>query len=175
MPTPTSTSLGRPPPNAIQATATRLTSPAATHLPVLRQRPSGTSVYSTAIKVAAMKVTDTDGSAQPPQLDLSSTPNGRGRRAIANRPNVTLLPTIQATSHTIRCRQRRSTSNTSTSPYHSAYSIHQEPMRATPRRNDAIPRADQAGQPAHHRVVDDGDRHRRAPQPPREHRNGQPD
>src|SRR6266576_5419165 len=45
MPTPTSTSVGASTPSAIRATPTSATSPAATHLPVLRQRPLGTSVY----------------------------------------------------------------------------------------------------------------------------------
>ena len=46
MTTPTSTSVGASTPSAIRATPTSATSPAATHLPALRQRPSGTSVYS---------------------------------------------------------------------------------------------------------------------------------
>ena len=37
------------------------------------------------------------------------------------------------------------------------------------------PRPDQAGQPAHHRIIHHGDRHRRAPQSPGEHDQGQPD
>ena len=37
------------------------------------------------------------------------------------------------------------------------------------------PRPDQAGQPAHHRVIHHGDRHGRAPQTPGEHRHGHPD
>jgi hypothetical protein len=142
MPTPTSTSVGASTPKAIRARATSVISPAATHLAVLRQRPSGTRVYSTPVSSAVRVVTCSDGSAQPPQppqLVWKSTPNGRGRRAIANRPNVTLLPRIQTTSHTIRCRQRRSTSNASTSPYHSANSTPQEPMRAMPRSNGATP------------------------------------
>ena len=80
MPTPTSTSVGASTPNAMRARATRVISPATTHLPVLRQRPSGTSVYSTPMRIAVRKATCSDGSAQPPQLDRRSTPNGRGRR-----------------------------------------------------------------------------------------------
>jgi hypothetical protein len=81
MPTPTSTSVGASTPSAILATATTATRAVATHLPVLRQRPSGTSVYNTPIRTAVRMVTSTDGIAQPPQLFCSSTPNGRGRRA----------------------------------------------------------------------------------------------
>src|SRR6266511_2480070 len=68
MPTPTSASLGASAPDAIRATATSVTSAATTHLPVLRQRPSGTSVYRIPTSKAAKKVTGTDGNAQPPQL-----------------------------------------------------------------------------------------------------------
>jgi hypothetical protein len=52
IPTPTSRSLGASTPNAIRATATSAISAVATHLPRLRQRPSGTSVYSTAMRIA---------------------------------------------------------------------------------------------------------------------------
>jgi hypothetical protein len=52
MPTPTSTSLGASTPNAIRARATSMISAVATHLPRLRPRPSGTSVYSTAMRIA---------------------------------------------------------------------------------------------------------------------------
>ena len=52
MPTPTSTSVGASTPSAIRARATRVISPATTHLPRLRQRPSGTSVYSTVSRPA---------------------------------------------------------------------------------------------------------------------------
>jgi hypothetical protein len=116
MPAATSTSLSALTPSAIRATATTATSPTATHLPVLRQRPSGTSVYSTPMKMAVRKATCSDGSAQPPQLAWRSTPNGRGRRAITARPNVRKPPSSTATSHTSRCRQRRRTSKASTSP-----------------------------------------------------------
>jgi hypothetical protein len=68
MPTPTTMSVGASTPKAIRATATKVITPAATHLPVLRQRPSGTSVYSTPMRIAVRNATCTDGSAQPPQL-----------------------------------------------------------------------------------------------------------
>src|SRR6266540_631557 len=117
MPTAKSTSLGASVPNATRATPTSATSPAATHLPVLRQRPSGTSVYNTAIRIAVMTVICSDGIAQPPQLVRRSTPNGRARCAVLpTTASVTRPPSCQATSHTIRCRQRRKTTNATTSP-----------------------------------------------------------
>ena len=109
MPTPTSTSVGASVPNAIRDRATSVISVAATHLPVLRQRPRDQRVQHP-ISSPVRAVTCSAGNAQPPQppqLVWKSTPNGRGRRAIANRPSVTLLATTQTTSHTIRCRQRR--------------------------------------------------------------------
>jgi hypothetical protein len=68
------------------------------------------------MRIAVRKVTGTDGSAQPPQLLWRSTPNGRGRRAMVARPNVTWLPSHTATNNTIACRQRRRTSKASSSP-----------------------------------------------------------
>jgi hypothetical protein len=141
MPTPTSTSVGASTPSATRATPTSTTTAAATHLPVLRQRPSGTSVYSTPIRSAVRAVTCTDGSAQPPQLARRSTPNGRGRRAMAARTVVRLAPSPQATSQTIRCRQRRSTSNATSSPKYSVNTTHQEPARARPRSSASSPGA----------------------------------
>jgi len=141
MPAARSTSVGASVPNATRATPTSVTSPVTTHLPVLRQRPSGTSVYSTAMRVAVMMMTGSDGSAQPPQLDRMSTPNGRGRRAIVARPTVTMFTNCQASSHTSRCRQRRRTSNASSSPKYSVNSTHQEPTRARPRRSASSPGA----------------------------------
>jgi hypothetical protein len=139
MPTPTSTSVGASTPSAMRAAATSVISAAATHLPVLRHRPSGTSVYSTTMRSAVKKATCTDGSAQPPQLDWRSTPNGRGRRAMGARRNVRRAPSCTATRDTIRWRQRRNTSNASTNPHDSVFSSHQEPMRAMPRRNGSTP------------------------------------
>src|SRR5215218_3088119 len=139
MPTPTSTSVGASTPNAMRATATTATRKVATHLPRLRQRPSGTSVYNTDTRVAARKATGCDGIAQAPQLVRSSTPNGRGRRAaIATRPMIT-LPTCEATTHTIRCRQRRNTSRPRINPQYSVPSTHQNPMRTRPRRGPTTP------------------------------------
>ena len=66
----------------MRPSAVSATSPAASHLPVLRQRPSGTSVYKITTSPAAKKVTCSDGIAQPPQPVRMATPNGRGRWAI---------------------------------------------------------------------------------------------
>src|SRR6266540_1366693 len=142
MPTPTSTSVGASVPRATRATPTSATSPAATHLPVLRQRPSGTCVYRTPTSKAAKKVTCGAGSAQPPQLVRSSTSNGRARRAaVATRSYVTMATSCQATSHTIRCRQRRRTTNASNSPACSTNSVHQEPTCARPCQSACSPGA----------------------------------
>jgi hypothetical protein len=83
MATPTSTSVGASAPRATRPTAVRASSAAATHLPVLRQRPSGTSVYKIPTSNPARNVTCWDGSAHPPQPARMATPNGRGRRASA--------------------------------------------------------------------------------------------
>jgi hypothetical protein len=109
-PTPTSTSVGASTPSAIRARATSAISTVATHLPVLRQRPSGTSVYRMPMRIAVRKAIGTEGIAHPPQLARRSTPNGRGRRAMVMRATVTRLPSCTATHHTSRCRQRRRTS-----------------------------------------------------------------
>ena len=77
--TPTTTSVGASAPSATRATPTAATSPAAAHLPMLRLRPDGTTVYSTPTSAAAKALTCADGIAQPPQLGPISTPNGRGR------------------------------------------------------------------------------------------------
>jgi hypothetical protein len=131
--------VGASTPNAMRATATSATSKVAIHLPVLRQRPSGTSVYNSDMRVAARKATGTDGIGQPPQLVRSSTPNGRGRRAaIATRLMIT-LPSCEATTHTIRCRQRRRISSARITPKYSVPSTHQEPMRTRPRSGATSP------------------------------------
>jgi hypothetical protein len=83
MATPTSTSVGASTPRAIRPTAVRVSSAAAIHLPVLRQRPSGTSVYKIPTSNPARNMTCWDGSAQPPQPAWIITPNGRGRRMLA--------------------------------------------------------------------------------------------
>jgi hypothetical protein len=59
--------------------AVRATSAVTTHLPVLRQRPSGTIVYKIATSDAVKKVICSDGIAQPPHPSRITTPNGRGR------------------------------------------------------------------------------------------------
>ena len=52
---PTSTSVGASAPNAMRATPTMATRPAAAHLPTVRPRPAGTSVYNTPTSVAARR------------------------------------------------------------------------------------------------------------------------
>src|SRR5215211_5563949 len=64
--TPTSTSVGASAPRAMRLSATSATSPVTTHLPLLRQRPSGTREYRIATNPAAKSMTCSDGSAQPP-------------------------------------------------------------------------------------------------------------
>jgi hypothetical protein len=93
MATPTSTSVGASAPRATRPTAVRVISPAATHLPVLRQRPSGTSVYKIPTSNPARNMTCCDGSAQPPQPAWITTPNGRGRRMLA--PTKAAMVTIR--------------------------------------------------------------------------------
>ena len=101
--TPTSMSVGASTPSAIRAALTSATSPAATHLPVLRQRPLGTSVYRIATSTAAKIAISAAGIAQPPQLVRRFTPNGRGRRAVvATSTYARALTSGQATSHTSR-------------------------------------------------------------------------
>src|SRR5262249_35746325 len=78
MTTPTSTSVGASTPSAIRATPTSATSPAATHLPVLRQRPLGTSVYRIATSTAAKVAISAAGIAQAPPLVRSPPRKGGG-------------------------------------------------------------------------------------------------
>jgi hypothetical protein len=141
MPAARSTSLGASTPSAMRASPTSATSPAASHLPMLRQRPSGTSAYKIPTSKAARSATWIDGSAQPPQLVRRSTPNGRGRRAVIARATATLPTRIQATSHTIRCRQRRRTSKASNNAGGSTNSTHQEPRCARPCQSASSPGA----------------------------------
>jgi hypothetical protein len=82
MAAPTSTSVGASAPSATRPSPASATTPAATHLPRCRQRPSGTRVYRITTTVAAKAATCTEGRAQPPQPARISTPNGRGRWAI---------------------------------------------------------------------------------------------
>jgi hypothetical protein len=77
--TPTSTSAGPSAPSAIRPMAFRVTRTVTTHLPVLRQRPSGTSVYRIVTSPTAKRVTCRAGMAHPPQPSRISAPNGRGR------------------------------------------------------------------------------------------------
>ena len=114
--TPTSTSAGPSAPRAIRPMAFRVTSAVTTHLPVLRQRPSGTSVYRIVTSPAAKKVTCSGGMAQPPQPSRISAPNGRGRWATGPMmPVLRFDSTLVRTSQMIRCRNRRSTSRTTIS------------------------------------------------------------
>ena len=79
-------------------------------------------------------------------------------------------PSCTATNHTSRCRQRRRTSNASTSP--TVGRVQHPPgadARHAPQRRHQ-PRPDQPGQPPHHRIVDD----RRPPPPGRAARGRRP-
>jgi hypothetical protein len=133
MATPTSTSVGASAPRATRPTAARATSPTATHLPALRQRPSGTSVYKIPTSNAARKVTCSDGSAQPPQPARITTPNGRGRRTLAPTTLAAVTTRYARVNETIRCRKRRSTSSDSSSPSASPLRTHHELSAASPR------------------------------------------
>jgi hypothetical protein len=86
-------------------------------------------------------VTCSDGIAQPPQLVRRSTPNGRGCRVVIARAAAMLPARIQATSHTIRCRQRRKTSKASNSAGCNTTSVHQEPRCARPCQSASSPGA----------------------------------
>ena len=73
-------------------------------------------MYRIATSTAANSVTWSDGIAQPPQPARISTPNGRGRWAIAA-STAPVSSTKEATiTQTIRCRNRRSTSSATSSP-----------------------------------------------------------
>ena len=120
MATPTSTSVGASAPKAIRPSAVRATSAATTHLPVLRQRPSGTNVYKTTTSDAVKKVICSDGIAQPPQpsrIIHPERPRALGERATMF--SASKLSTWARITRTIRCRKRRSTSSASSSPYNS--------------------------------------------------------
>ena len=90
----------------MRARASTVTSPVATHLPACRQRPLGTRLYSMEMRTAERKATGRDGIAQPAQDPSSSTPNGRGRRAAAERPTTARLSTWKEISAMTRCRKR---------------------------------------------------------------------
>ena len=97
--------------------AVSVTSAVTTHLPVLRQRPSGTSVYRIVTSPTAKKVTCRAGMAQPPQPSWISTPNGRGRWVTGPRmAPPTFASRLASTSQMIRCRNRRRISSTRISP-----------------------------------------------------------
>ena len=139
---PTSTSVGASAPRATRAVATIPTTPAATHLPMLRPRPAGTIVYSTPTTVVANALICTEGIAQPPQLVWMPTPNGRGRWTTAPTPTVSMRMTSSvATTRTMRWRKRRSTNRASTSADHSAVIVTHEPTLATLWRNAVRPGA----------------------------------
>jgi hypothetical protein len=65
MVTPTSTSVGASTPSAIRARATSAISTVGTRLPVLRQRPSGTSVYRMPIRIAPRSASADAATGQP--------------------------------------------------------------------------------------------------------------
>ena len=106
MAAPTSTSLGVSTPRYMRSRASRVTSPVATHLPACRQRPLGTRLYSIVTRMAENQATGRDGIAQLPQVPRISTPNGRGRRAAADRATTARLTTWKEISPTIMCRKR---------------------------------------------------------------------
>jgi hypothetical protein len=140
--------VGASAPNPIRPSAVSVTSPAATHLPVLRQRPSGTNVYKIATSSAANRVTWSDGIPQPPQLASMTTPNGRGRWAIGGTQAwATRVSSCARTSTTISCRNRRSASS---SPTSSPLRTHQELMAASTRQ---APTSPGAWSPTSHRTT----------------------
>ena len=139
--TPTSTSVRASAPRAMRLSPASATSPVTTHLPLFRQRPSGTRVYRIATSPAAKSMTCSDGMAQPPQSIRISTPNGRGRWAIAA-STAPITCTNEATiTQTIRCRKRRSTTSASTSPHTSPSRAHHELRAASPRQMPTSPGA----------------------------------
>jgi hypothetical protein len=80
-----------------------------------------------ATRAVAKKATCSDGSAQPPQLDWMTTPNGRGRRAIAPTTlAANKTTTFAKMSKTIRWRKRLSASSANTSPANSTLRTNQE-------------------------------------------------
>jgi hypothetical protein len=140
MAAPTSTSVGASAPSAIRPSPVSATSPAASHLPRLRERPSGTSEYRIATSPAAKKVTGRDGSAQPPQPALITTPNGRGRcRCEPIRVVATNASKFTAMIQMIRCRKRRNASSASSSPYAIEFRTHHELSAASACQNPTSP------------------------------------
>ena len=138
----TSTSVGASAPRATRPSAVSVTSPAATHLPVLRQRPSGTIEYRIPTSSAANSVTWSDGIPQPPQPAPMTTPNGRGRWAIGgSQAWTTRVSSCARTSTTIRCRNRRSTSSATSSPASRPLMTHQELITASARQAPTSPGA----------------------------------
>ena len=159
--------MGASTPRYMRARATSATSPVATHLPIWRQRPSGTRPYKIPTRTTTSAAICSDGSAQAVQSVRNSTPNGRGRcTSGASRYWIISPCTIQASSTTSSCRRRRRISRASSSPHSSTLIAVQEPSAASrPHRPASRPGHLQPGQPPDHRVVDHRDRHRRPPQP----------
>ena len=147
----TRTSVGASAPNAMRPSPVSVTSPAATHLPVLRQRPSGTIEYRIPTSSAANSVTWSDGIPQPPQPAPMATPKGRGRWAKGgSQAWTTRVSSWARTSTTIRCRKRRSTSNATSSPASRPLMTHQE-LRAARARQ--APTSPGAWSPTSHRTT----------------------
>jgi hypothetical protein len=79
MATPTKMSVGASTPRCMRARAINTTSPVATHLPIWRQRPSGTRPYKIPTRTTTSAPICSEGSAQAVHAVRNSTPNGRGR------------------------------------------------------------------------------------------------
>ena len=124
--------MGASTPRYMRATATSATSAVATHLPVWRQRPSGTRPYRIPTRTTTSAASCSEGSAQAYQSARNSTPNGRGRCTSGASTYWMRNPCrIQATSTTSSCRRRRRTSRASSSPHSSTVMATQEPSAAS--------------------------------------------
>jgi hypothetical protein len=140
--TPTSTSVGAATPRYSWARATRATTALATHLPVWRQRPSGTRPYRTPTRRVARAASCWAGRAQAYQSARKATPNGRGRcTSGASRYWMRKPCTTQATSTTSSWRRRRKTSRAPSSPHSSTVMAVQEPRAARARMPASRPGA----------------------------------
>jgi hypothetical protein len=72
-------SVGASTPKYMRARAINTTSPVATHLPIWRQRPSGTRPYRIPTRTTTSAAICSEGSAQAVQSVRNCTPNGRSR------------------------------------------------------------------------------------------------
>ena len=144
-------SLGASIPRYTWATATRATSAVAAHLPVRRQRPSGTSVYKIPSRVTESAASCAEGSAQAVHAVRNSTPKGRGRCSIGASTAWIVKPsTIQTSSMTSRCRRRLRITRASSSPHSSTLTAIQEPSAASARMTGSSPGG---CNPASHRII----------------------